>query len=172
MKRKGFTLIELIVVIVILGVLAATALPRFMNVSDKAHEASISGVSGALSSAVALAHAQWIISGYTNGADVDNLQGFGESTLNMTANGWPRGTDGAENSANVSEKGCIELWKALLEANAPKVGLTSEFDYKVSLVDDENGTGNNDCFYNYTSGSGKAGIRYDADQGLVLTVKS
>ncbi len=55
MKRQGgFTLIELVVVIVILGILAVTAAPRFLNLQDDAREASLQGLKGAIDGAAGL----------------------------------------------------------------------------------------------------------------------
>ncbi|MDD2777018.1 MAG: type II secretion system protein [Gallionella sp.] len=58
MKRQtGFTLIELVMVIVILGVLAAAALPKFVNLKGEAQTATLAGVAGSLNTAIAMNYA-------------------------------------------------------------------------------------------------------------------
>lgn len=60
--QKGFTLIELVVVIVILGILAATAVPKFIDLTGDARASVMKGVQGSIYSAVNLAHAKALVS--------------------------------------------------------------------------------------------------------------
>ena len=64
MKRSaGFTLIELIIVIVILGILAVTAAPKFINLQGDARKSTVSSLSGAVKSAASMAYSKAIIAG-------------------------------------------------------------------------------------------------------------
>jgi MSHA pilin protein MshA len=64
-KQKGFTLIELVVVIVILGILAATAAPKFIDLTGDARKSTMQGVQGSINSAINLAHAKALVSNQT-----------------------------------------------------------------------------------------------------------
>ncbi|ORT52021.1 MSHA biogenesis protein MshA [Vibrio sp. qd031] len=63
MKQKGFTLIELVVVIVILGILAVTAAPRFLNLQSDARESALQGLKGAMAGASSIVYAKSAIQG-------------------------------------------------------------------------------------------------------------
>lgn len=71
MKRKGFTLIELIVVIVILGILAVTAAPRFLNLQQDAKQAMLEGIRGAIASTVGITYSKLAIKGLEDEANVN-----------------------------------------------------------------------------------------------------
>lgn len=77
-KQKGFTLIELVMVIVIIGILAVTAMPNFINLSGDAQQAATDGVASALGSASAINYASRKANA-ANGVAVNNCTSVGSA---------------------------------------------------------------------------------------------
>lgn len=114
--QKGFTIIELVVVILLLGILTATALPRFMDVTDEAHAAVVNAVQGGLQSGVALYHAQWVAEGEPTTAIAE----FGSQFA--TSAGYPVGTgSGTDDNVLDDNTECVEIFNNTLQAGAPAV---------------------------------------------------
>ena len=155
-KQKGFTLVELVVVIILLGILAAVALPKFMDVTTQAHKAAVDGAVGGLGAGVALFHAQWVANGNTGAAT--DVTGFGGSDVDANAAGWP--VSAASDVAALSTTThCEEVWNGVMQ-NPPVLGS----DYTV-------GVSGTTCTYSYAGDTGTArSISYASATGVVSKV--
>jgi prepilin-type N-terminal cleavage/methylation domain-containing protein len=118
-RMAGFTMIELILVILLIGILAAVALPQFVNLTIQAKNAANQSLAGTLTSALHMAQAAWLAHGSvdsTGGATII-LQ---NTEVHVNSLGWP------DNNKNVSPLAtdCAVIWKNLL-SQAPIAGCAS-----------------------------------------------
>ncbi|MCF2948185.1 prepilin-type N-terminal cleavage/methylation domain-containing protein [Paraglaciecola aquimarina] len=90
--HSGFTLIELIIVIVILGILAVTAAPKFIDVSSEANISVLKSMGGSIDSASQLVYAKAVIQGVQN-AELSNVDLDGDGITDIeTRYGYPSGS--------------------------------------------------------------------------------
>lgn len=131
--QQGFSLVELVIVIVVVGLLAVAALPRFLDVTDEAKKASIEGVAGGFATGVLSARAQWEAKARptVNQYPAINYDGV-EFWLTSSAtdgyrDGYPLGlnTDNSSYPTTITDQACIDLMENLLQ-NPPQVGTSAQ----------------------------------------------
>lgn len=125
-KEKGFTIIELVVVILLLGILTATALPRFIDVTDEARDAVKDATAGGLRTGMALYRAAVIAGNVAVGSAPTATSDY---SLFSNSAGYP---DIALNG------GCVNVYTGLLQTGATNAVVTSSSGVAAcSLVLDE-----------------------------------
>jgi MSHA pilin protein MshB len=170
-KHSGFTLIELVIVVVILGFLAVTAIPKFLDLTDQAKQANIEGMAGGFATGVSLVRAQWEAEGREQDSNV-NFTNYDGSALFLTtpannndANfrpGYPMGiTTTAATNGNMDTTRCIQVWDNILSqppsisATATDLNNTTNPDYFVVESVGSGSDGNNTCIFYLVASLGK-----------------
>ncbi len=118
-SNKGFTIIELVMVIAIAGILAAVAMPKFAGLEENARTAAFDGVKGGFNAAVQISHAKWLVEG-SNDPNVE-LEGNVRLCMDSTK-GWPL-VDPNDCSTQGTAAG---LYTLLMSSPIPSVWSTSE----------------------------------------------
>lgn len=121
---KGFTLIELVIVVVILGFLAVTAIPKFLDLTDQAKQANIEGMAGGFATGISLARAQWEAEGRPKDTSDRNSVNYDGTVVLLTTEatdirpgyvvGLPA-SGGAGLQGGFTVDNCVEIWQNILQ---------------------------------------------------------
>jgi MSHA pilin protein MshB len=117
-NAAGFTLVELVAVLVVLGVLAVVAVPMFVDLRTDAHRSSVAATAGIFASAIQTARIFCLARDHAS--DI-NLPGYGTGIVDFNANCLPSRTNGtvANVNANANANRCLQVWNGVLAVRPP-----------------------------------------------------
>jgi MSHA pilin protein MshB len=163
-KHSGFSLIELVIVVVVLGILAVTALPRFLDVTEEAKNASVEGVAGGFATGVSLTRAQWEAIGRSKEAAKNVVIYDGtklylttptaaEITAGTVSPGYPMTNQNEDvTPSSLTSAKCESIWNSILQ-NPPRIAssfgnVSGQGDfYKFYVTTTNSGTDTSCLFY-------------------------
>lgn len=150
MKSKGFTLIELVIAIVILGILAVVAAPRFLNLQKDSKVAVMETVAASMKAGLEMVHARAIVEGLDQGEQEIRINGV----LIPLKDGYPR-VNGNDSFDSINEQ--VLAW-----LNVDAVSLTAaQRDPKVADLFTDKSTPNNQIYIFFTSDLDKKGVNFE-----------
>ncbi len=124
-REKGFTLIEIVMVIILLGILAAVAIPRFIDMSGEAKKSSLKGVLGGVRGGVSIAHANHALRGTAVYPTLSEMQNVATNVV-MSDGVIPKNPYATDDVANVLD-GATKA-----KGNKQSANTTDDWYYKAS----------------------------------------
>ncbi|WP_305879912.1 type II secretion system protein [Simiduia sp. 21SJ11W-1] len=161
-RQSGFTLLEVVAVLVIVGILAALAVPKFADFSEAARNSKLQNIGASFKAGADQVHAYWLAKGspgpQLNMIKLPPSQAGGD--LSVNAFGWPADTRGVSRTLN-STNDCIDVWRAVLAPGAPSVSNGTSTDFRAQYL------GGNSCRYIFQQAPTKS-LVFNSNTGALV----